>query len=258
MVSATDFDFVYTGLNPTSVICHKASKINKIRKVKKVKQMGRINPDQMDNYSSNNDSEWLKLADDGDVERVQFLYDKYEDLDTFAVHKVRIDGQQYDRMVNCIRDYDDPVDYCPLCKAGYKVEPAMILSMWSHNDEKIKIWSRGKTFRKVIESKFNRYPNLSSMVFEIERHGKKNDQKTTYELIPMPDVESVDVSNIERPEFIGSVIIDADENDMMTFLNTGSFPQKGNDSDTGSRRRQVDEPVRRRDTIESRASRRRV
>lgn len=224
--------------------------------------MGRINPDQMDNYSSNNDSEWLKLSDDGDVERVQFLYDKYEDLDTFAIHKVKLEGNQYDRMVNCIRDYDDPLDMCPLCAAGYKVEPAMILSMWSHNDEKIKIWSRGKTFRKVIESKFNRYPNLSSMVFEIERHGKKNDQKTTYELIPMPDVEPYDVSDIERPEFIGSVIIDASADDMVTFLDTGSFPQKNknNDSDTGRRNRRSveDEPVRRRDAEPSRASRRRV
>lgn len=222
--------------------------------------MGRINPDEMDNYSSSNDSEWLKLADDGDVERVQFLYDKYEDLDTFAVHKVKLNGQQYDRMVNCIRDYDDPIDMCPLCQEGYKVEPAMILSMWSHNDEKIKIWSRGKTFRKVIESKFNRYPNLSSMVFEIERHGKKNDQKTTYELIPMPDVEPYDVSEIERPEFIGSVIIDASADDMITFLDTGSFPDKNsNQQQEASRRRNVEEPVRRRDAEPaSRASRRRV
>ena len=223
--------------------------------------MGRINPDQMDNYSSNNDSEWLKLADDGDVERVQFLYDKYEDLDTFAVHKVKLNGQQYDRMVNCIREYDDPVDYCPLCQAGYKVEPAMILSMWSHNDEKIKIWSRGKTFRKVIESKFNRYPNLSQMVFEIERHGKKNDQKTTYELIPMPDVEPYDVSDIERPEFIGSVIIDASADDMMTFLDTGSFPDKNgnnNQSQEVLRRRNVEEPIRRRESTPSRATSRRA
>ena len=96
--------------------------------------MGRINPDEMDNYSSSNGSEWLSLKDDGDVERVQFLYDKYEDLDTFAVHKVRLEGNNYDRMVNCIRDYDDPIDCCPLCAAGYKVEPAMILSMYSHNE----------------------------------------------------------------------------------------------------------------------------
>lgn len=224
--------------------------------------MGRINPNEMEKYETS-DSEWLKLEDDGDIERVQFLYEKYSDLDTFAVHKVRIEGNQYDRMVNCIRDYDDPIDRCPLCEAGYKVEPAMILSMYSHDDKKIKIWQRGKTFRKIIESKFNRYPNLSEMVFEIERHGKAKDQKTTYELIAMPEIEPVDVSNMERPEFIGSVIIDASADDMQTFLDTGRFPQKdkNNDSNTGRRsgRSVEDEPVRRRgEEPASRASRRRV
>lgn len=221
--------------------------------------MGRINPDEMDNYSSSNGSEWLSLKDDGDVERVQFLYDKYEDLDTFAVHKVRLEGNNYDRMVNCIRDYDDPIDCCPLCAAGYKVEPAMILSMYSHNDGKIKIWQRGKTFRKIMESKFNRYPVLSNMVFEIERHGKARDQKTTYELISMPEIAPVDVSEIEKPEFIGTVIIDASPDDMQTFLDTGAFPQKNNSNEDSSPRRRIDEPVRRRDVAsESRVSRRRV
>ena len=31
------------------------------------KKMGRINPNEMDNYSSQTQSEWLKLQDDGDV-----------------------------------------------------------------------------------------------------------------------------------------------------------------------------------------------
>lgn len=215
--------------------------------------MGRINPNEMDNYSREEmESEWLSLKDDGDIERVQFLYETYNDLDAFAVHKVRINGQQYDRMVNCIRDYEDPVDRCPLCAAGYKVEPALILAMYSHNDQKIKIWQRGKTFRKLIESKFNRYPDLSNMVFEIERHGKKGDQKTTYELIAMPDVEPVDVSEIKKPEFIGSVIIDADANAMEEFLQTGEFPKKGNANEPQrreaepSRRRVEEQPVSRR------------
>lgn len=219
--------------------------------------MGRINPDDMDNYSSNTESEWFKLADDGDIARVQFLYSSYDELDAFAVHKVKLEGQQYDRMVNCLRDYDESIDNCPLCAAGYKVEPALILSMYDHNDSKIKIWQRGKTFRKIIESKFNRYPNLSDMVFEIERHGKARDQKTTYELIAMPEVEPYDVSEIEKPNFIGSVIIDASADDMQTFLDTGSFPQKNKDGETSSRRRVDEEPVRRRQP-ESRASRRRV
>ena len=99
------------------------------------------------------------------------------------------------------------------------------------------------------------------MVFEIERHGKKGDNKTTYELIAMPEVEPYDVSEIEKPEFIGGVILDWTPDEMQTFVDTGVFPQNNNsnnNSEANTRRRSVEEPVRRRDSEPSRASRRRV
>ena len=75
----------------------------------------------------------------------------------------------------------------------------------------------------------------------------------------MPEIEPVDVSEIEKPEFIGTVIIDASSDDMQTFLDTGAFPQKNNSTEDSSSRRRIDEPVRRRDAApESRVSRRRV
>jgi hypothetical protein len=60
-----------------------------IKKSRRYFNMGRINPEDMDKYSQTTDSEWLRLVDDGDVARVQFLYKKYEDLDAFACHKVK-------------------------------------------------------------------------------------------------------------------------------------------------------------------------
>lgn len=185
--------------------------------------MGRINPDEMDNYGSENSSEWLRLQDDGDVARVQFLYNDYNELDTFACHKVAVGDN--DRYVDCKRDYDSPIDDCPFCAAGLPVKPVMILSMYDHSDGKVKIWERGKTFRKKMEALFNRYPDLSNTVFEIERRGKKGDQKTTYEIFPMTNVEPEDVSEVERPEFVGGFILDKTPDEMITYLDTGSFPQ---------------------------------
>ena len=215
--------------------------------------MGRINPNEMDKYGNEGgNSEWLRLQDDGDIARVQFLYDSYDELDTFACHRINLgvkqNGQPNERWVDCKRDYDDPIDACPFCKAGMPVKPVMILSMYDHADGKIKIWERGKTFRKVMESKFNRYPVLSDMVFEIERHGKKGDNKTTYEVIAMPEVEPVDVSNIERPNFVGSVILDKTPDEMQTYLDTGSFPSDdATSNEQPVRRRSYDEePVTRR------------
>ncbi len=199
--------------------------------------MGRINPNDVERYESNNNSEWLKLQNDGDVARVQFLYKTYNDLDTFACHRVQVGDTE--RYVDCKRDYDSPIDDCPFCANGIPVKPVMILSMYDHADGKIKIWERGKTFRKKIEALFNRYPNLSTMVFEIERRGAKGDKKTQYEIFPMPEVAPVDVSEIERPEFIGSFILDKSVDEMQYYIDHGVFPED-------SEKTNEEEPIRRR------------
>lgn len=208
--------------------------------------MARITADQMDNYGGSS-SEWLKLQNDGDVARVQFMYENYSDFtDIFACHKVKIDGK--DRYVDCKRNYDSPLDDCPLCAAGVAVSPVMMLTMYDHADGKIKIWERGKTFRKKMEGLFNRYPNLSNMVFEIERHGAKGDNKTTYDIYPITDAEPVDLSELERPEFVGSFILDKTPDEMVTYLNTGEFPQTNNNTTDANRRNfnQESAPVSRR------------
>ena len=197
--------------------------------------MGRINPTEFDNYSNSNDSEWLKLQNDGDVARVQFLYESFNDLDTYVIHKVKVGD--YDRYVDCKRDYDSPIDDCPFCASGLQAKPVVMISMYDHEDGKVKIWERGKTFLKKMEALFNRYPNLSNMVFEIERRGAKGDKKTTYEIFPMPDVEPIDVSEVERPEFLGSFILDKTPDEMQTYLDTGSFPEGDSNGNTNANTR---------------------
>ena len=211
--------------------------------------MARISATDVENYGNNNSSEWFKLKDDGDVARVQFMYNSIDELDIFACHKVKVGD--YERYVDCKRlNYDDPADDCPFCAAGFQVKPVMVLAMYDHADGKVKIWERGKTFIKKIEALFNRYPNLSEMVFEIERQGAKGDKKTQYEIFPMADVEPADLSNIEKPEFMGSFILDKTEDEMQVYLDTGEFPKDEDaDGETPARRRsfeQEEKPVSRR------------
>lgn len=195
--------------------------------------MGRIKPDEMENYV-NTSSEWLKLPDDGDVATVQFLAKNINDLDVFVAHKVKVNGR--DRWVNCTRNYDDPIDSCPFCAAGIPQKPVMILSMYDHKDGKVKIWERGNNFRKILESKFNRYPgDFSKNVFDIERHGAKGDQHTTYELIHVDD-EPKDLSTIEKPDVFGRLILDKTPDEMMYYLDHGDFPNNENTSGEVTRR----------------------
>lgn len=192
--------------------------------------MGRINLDEVDQYSQyDNDFEWLKLQNDGDCVRVQFLYKNINDLDVYACHKVKVQGKngEFEKYVSCNRSYDDPIDMCPLCAAGLKVDPVLYVSMYDLNDNKVKLWQRGKTFIKKMQGLFNRYPHLSKYVFDIERNGAKGDQKTTYELYPCPEEEAVDLEElgIEKPKILGSVIWDKTPDDMQVYLDTGSFPK---------------------------------
>lgn len=198
--------------------------------------MPRITPDEASNYQSSLNGEWFALKNDKDVARVQFMVDSYEDLDVFACHRVKIGDKE--RYVDCLRTYDEPIDNCPLCAAGNPVKPVRFIIMYQHDDGKVKIWERGKTFISKIQSLCNRYSPLSQYVFEIERNGKAGSTDTRYEIYPMDRVEPVDLSEIEKPELLGGLILEKTAEEMEIFLETGKFPQEENNSGSDSPRRQ--------------------
>lgn len=188
--------------------------------------MARVNTSDLGKYST--DSDWLKLQNDGDIARVQFLHHNVGELDNFCVHKIKTGENTY-KYVDCKRAYGDPVDVCPMCAADIERKVVSVLSMYDHSDKKVKIWERSSNFiRKKIEPLFNRYGDLTKKVFEIERHGAKGDLKTEYEVIIMPDVEAVDVSEIQKPDVFGTFILNKSVEDMTEYVNTGSFPEAGN------------------------------
>ena len=74
--------------------------------------MAKFNPvEELENYVS--EPAYFSLKDDGDKELVRFMLNSIEDVDGYAVHRVKVNG--YDRNVNCLRSYSDPLDKCPLC-----------------------------------------------------------------------------------------------------------------------------------------------
>lgn len=204
--------------------------------------MPRITPDQAQNYQGNLNGEWFSLKNDRDVARVQFMIDKYEDLDVFACHRVKIGDKE--RYVDCLRTYDEPIDNCPLCAAGIPVKPVRFVLMYQHDDGKVKIWERGKNFIAKIQSLCNRYSPLSQYVFEIERIGKTGSKDTRYEIYPMDKVDPVDLTDVEKPELLGGLILSKDFDEMEIFLETGEFPRTDDDSDNAA-------PVRRQPATES-------
>ena len=93
---------------------------------------------------------------------------------------------------------------------------------------------------------------------DIIRNGKKGDKKTTYDIQISPS-EPIDVSQYEKPEFLGGYIMDKSADEMQEYLDTGSFPDSennDNEDNTQVRRRNTEPLPSRRG--ESRATSRRA
>lgn len=212
--------------------------------------MARFNAKDIENYGqSSNGSSFFRLENDGDLATVRFMYNTVEDVEGYAVHEIEVGGKK--RYVNCLREYSDPIDMCPLCKARYKVLTKLFVMLYDVNSEEVKIWDRGKTFYSKLSSLCNRYNPLVSTPFEIERNGKKGDQKTTYETFPLKQDDTILDDLPEAPELLGTLILDKTAEELEYFLECGEFPteQPAQEEPTRqSARRQAptEEPVRRR------------
>ncbi len=197
--------------------------------------MARINFNEVDSYSNNTGNDWFKLQNNNDSALVQFLFKDLDDLDIFSVHEVEVkykNGQSKTRFLDCKRNYDDPLDVCPLCERGSQRKPVIILSLYDHTDKKVKIWQRGKKFLETLKGYSTQYPDFTKVPFRIIRNGAKGDQNTTYTVIPATDVTPINVEDVERPNLLGSFILDKTVDEINTYIDTGAFPENGSEDNT--------------------------
>lgn len=195
--------------------------------------MARINANDMEKYQTG-ENNFFKLDDDGKFATVQIMAKNLDDLDVFSVHEVETD--KYKKLVDCVREsYDSPVDDCPLCSAGIQRKSVLVLFLFDHETQTVKIWQRGPKFLKKIEMLCSRYENLEDVVIDIERRGKKGDWGTTYEILPRPDVEPYDLSEVEKPS-LDKLILEKSADDMQYYLDNNKFPDDEQDNQQPSRR----------------------
>lgn len=184
--------------------------------------MARFDASQVDNYKPSGTGSYFSLADDGDYAKVRLMYRDMKDVELFSVHEVEVNGQTY--WVNCLREYDQPVDNCPLCAAGNKIQVKMWVPLYLEDTKEVKIWERGRTFVSKLQSAERRFNPLVSNVFEIERNGKKGDQNTTYELIHISQDDMTLDQLPELPQVVGTIVKELTFEELEQFLNTGVLP----------------------------------
>ena len=208
--------------------------------------MARVSFEDSEKYYSGGSSEWFSLKNDGDVARVQFMLNSIDDIPIFSTHKVKIGDKE--RYVDCLRNPHDPIDACPFCAAGLPAKAVRFIIMYQHEDQKVKIWERGRQFISKLQGLINRYNPLENKVFEIERHGKAGDTSTKYEVYPLDNVEPFNLDDVEIPELEGSLILVKTAEEMEEYLDTGKFPasEESEPARRGSSQSRSSAPVARR------------
>ena len=195
----------------------------------------------VDNYRSGGDFNFLVLKDDGDIAKVRFYIENEEDLKFYVVHQVEINGKK--RYVNCIRTYDQPIDDCPFCAEALKNKDLktmikMFLPVLDLSDNQVKLFERGKTFKDEIMGHIRRNAPLVNYPCEIERNGAKGDTDTTYKVYPLAQ-EKDNIMIKDLPEFddlLGSYIIDMSFEEMQEFMKSGKLPNSDNKEENLPRR----------------------
>lgn len=213
--------------------------------------MARFHAEEAERYGGQGGAGYFSLKNDKDVARVRFMYNGIDDVVGYAVHQVEIDGKK--RWVNCLREYNEPVDNCPFCRKRMYTSAKLFIPLYNIDEDKVQIWERGKKFISKVSSICARYPDVVSHIFEIERNGKKGETTTTYEIyeVGKDDTTLEDLPEVTDP--LGTLVLDKSADDMEFYLENGYFPPTGEDAPMRRRTARQEEEL---DESESRGTRR--
>lgn len=188
---------------------------------------------------------YFSLKNDKDEAQVRIMLNKLEDMEDgflFQTHEVEIGDNR--RKVACLREYNDPMDVCPLCAAKKKLAPTMYIPIYNVDADEVQIWERGKGYMNKFTGFCSRYskPSIVSHLVTIQRNGAKGDMKTTYELYE-DDRDDTTLEDLpEIPEILGRYLLDKSAEDMDFYLETGEFPPEDNEEEEPVRRRGSSKP----------------
>ncbi len=189
-----------------------------------------------ENYSPSTNTGYFSLKNDGDSARVRICYENINDVEGHCVHRVKTNnGFKY---VECLREYNDPLDMCPLCSSDNMEDRKLLSKIWipiyKLDDNEIVLWERGKQFwqKEFYPLMVEKGEPFCANVFTIVRHGEANNMETTYEFISegCDDTTLDDFEDIPSPT--GTLVLEKTFEELESFLKTRSFDGEQKNSDT--------------------------
>ena len=149
---------------------------------------------------------YFSLKNDNDEALVRVMHDSVSDFDIVTGHTVP-QGNAYP-FINCIRNANDPVDMCPLCSSGAKLEKKIYIHLIEYVTKDGKTYANAKVFGRTLKyanklkSLIDTYGPLSDIVCKVVRHGKAGAKDTEYEFLPLPVNEKYSEENYPKhPEY---------------------------------------------------------
>jgi hypothetical protein len=159
--------------------------------------------------------DYFTLKNDGDSAKVRFLHTNDEDLNLALVHETEVEDKK--KYVECLEED------CPFCEAYGRPQLKLFLFLYDHDDEKTKVWERGPTMVDFMLGFIDKYGDLNTRDYEVKRHGKPKDPKTTYQLFaedrgPLMDKKDQEIELPERPKLYGRFLLQMDKDKMLEHL----------------------------------------
>lgn len=184
--------------------------------------MAKVSINRADEFKSGEGISWFKLKNHGEKATIQFLHTDYESVPLVTFHKVP-GNNNYDVSVDCLRQSDaDPIDVCPFCSAGIKLEASACIYIYNHKENAVEVWERSISFLKNnLKTYFDYYNPLHGKCFDIVRSGQPGDKKTSYTLISRDDIPPYDLTEFPVPDH--TFVLNKTAEEMEQYVLTGSF-----------------------------------
>ena len=132
---------------------------------------------------------YFSLKNDGDEAIVRFMYDNPSELDICDIHTVK--GAAFDTKYSCFRNPKEPLENCPLCKAGVKTDRRVYLKILQYFPDgnggirvEPRVWERSPKYVATIKTLMDEYTPICDYVFKVKRSGAAGSTQTTYTILP--------------------------------------------------------------------------
>lgn len=190
--------------------------------------MARISAQQAESFPeySGGKFSFLGLQNDKDRALVRFAYQNVNDIPTYSVHDVYVDGKY--KHIGCLRtDGSQPESLCPLCANGNTAKRVVYFNLRNEETGSMQLWSRSyKYFHDTMSPYLEMYNGeLNNIPYIIQRSGERGSTNTTYAFIAQPAKplpldqfpEEIDVEQV-------NIVKNYSFNDLQNFVNNGTLP----------------------------------